>query len=79
MHAGIRPGIPIEQQAANDLLWIRREFLNSDQDHGKFIVHGHTPVPHPDIRHNRINIDTGAWKTGTLTCAAFEGTSILIL
>ena len=79
VHAGIRPGIPIEQQAANDLLWIRREFLDSDQDHGKFIVHGHTPVPHPDIRHNRINIDTGAWKTGTLTCAAFEGTSILIL
>jgi serine/threonine protein phosphatase 1 len=42
-------------------------------------VHGHSPVPHPDIRHNRINIDTGAWKTGTLTCAAIEGSSILIL
>jgi len=79
VHAGIRPGIAIEQQDANDLIWIRREFLDSDRDHGKFIVHGHTPVPHPDIRQNRINIDTGAWKTGTLTCAAIEGSSILIL
>jgi serine/threonine protein phosphatase 1 len=79
VHAGIRPGISIEQQDANDLIWIRREFLESDSHHGKFIVHGHTPVPHPDIRHNRINIDTGAWKTGTLTCAAIEGRSILIL
>jgi serine/threonine protein phosphatase 1 len=79
VHAGVRPNISIEQQDRNDLLWIRHEFLNSAQDHGKFIVHGHTPVPHPDIRHNRINIDTGAWKTGSLTCIAIEGTSILIL
>jgi len=79
VHAGIRPNIPIEQQDHHDLLWIRREFLNSAQHHGKFIVHGHTPVPHPDIRQNRINIDTGAWRTGTLTCIAIEGTTILVL
>jgi serine/threonine protein phosphatase 1 len=79
VHAGVRPGIPIEQQALQDLLWIRHEFLDSAQDHGMLIVHGHTPVPHPDIRHNRINIDTGAWRTGTLTCIAIEGTTILVL
>jgi serine/threonine protein phosphatase 1 len=79
VHAGIRPGIPIERQNLNDLLWIRHEFLDSGRDHGKFIVHGHTPVPHPDIRSNRIDIDTGAWKSGTLTCVAIEGTTILIL
>ena len=79
VHAGIRPGVSIERQNANDLIWIRREFLESERNHGKVIVHGHSPVPHPDIRHNRINIDTGAWKTGTLTCAAIEGSSILIL
>jgi serine/threonine protein phosphatase 1 len=79
VHAGIRPNVPIEQQDPNDLLWIRHEFLNSMQDHGKFIVHGHTPVPHPDIRHNRIDIDTGAWRTGSLTCIAIEGTAILVL
>jgi serine/threonine protein phosphatase 1 len=79
VHAGIRPGIPIERQDLNDLLWIRHEFLDSSQDHGKFIVHGHTPVSHPDIRSNRMDIDTGAWKSGTLTCAAIEGTTILIL
>jgi serine/threonine protein phosphatase 1 len=79
VHAGIRPGIPIERQNAHDLIWIRGEFLDSDRDHGKFVVHGHTPVPHPDIRRNRINIDTGAWKSGTLTCAAIEGTAIVIL
>jgi len=79
VHAGIRPGIPIERQDINDLLWIRHEFLNSAQDHGKFVVHGHTPVPYPDIRHNRVNIDTGAWHTGILTCIAIEGTTILVL
>jgi serine/threonine protein phosphatase 1 len=79
VHAGIRPGIPIERQDLNDLLWIRHEFLNSSEDHGRFIVHGHTPVPHPDIRNNRIDIDTGAWKSGILTCVAIEDTTILIL
>jgi serine/threonine protein phosphatase 1 len=79
VHAGIRPRIPIAQQDINDLLWIRHEFLDSAQHHGKLIVHGHTPVPHPDIRHNRINIDTGAWRTGTLTCIAIEGSRVLVL
>jgi serine/threonine protein phosphatase 1 len=79
VHAGIRPGIPIPQQDFNDLLWIRQEFLNSPRDHGKFVVHGHTPVQHLDIRKNRMNIDTGAWRTGTLTCAAIEGSAILVL
>jgi serine/threonine protein phosphatase 1 len=79
VHAGIRPGISIERQDINDLIWIRHEFLDSAQTHGRFVVHGHTPVPHPDIRPNRVNIDTGAWHTGTLTCIAIEGTTILVL
>jgi serine/threonine protein phosphatase 1 len=79
VHAGIRPGLPIESQDSSDMLWIRDEFLNSQQDHGVFVVHGHTPVPHPDIRHNRINIDTGAWRSGILTCIAIEGSTILVL
>lgn len=79
VHAGIRPGVPFEQQQLNDLIWIRGEFLDSQLDHGKLIVHGHTPVPHPDIRANRINIDTGAVWSGTLTCIAIEGTSIMFL
>jgi serine/threonine protein phosphatase 1 len=79
VHAGIRPGLPIELQNSSDMLWIRDEFLNSRQDHGVFVVHGHTPVPHPDIHHNRINIDTGAWRSGTLTCIAIEGSAILVL
>ena len=79
VHAGIRPDVPIEQQNVNDLIWIRDEFLDSTRNHERFIVHGHTPVPHPDIKHNRINIDTGAWRTGTLTCIAIEGSTILFL
>jgi len=78
-HAGIRPDIPIEQQDVNDLIWIRNEFLESTLTHERFVVHGHTPVPHPDIRHNRINIDTGAWRTGTLTCIAIEDSTIMFL
>jgi serine/threonine protein phosphatase 1 len=79
VHAGIRPGVPIEQQRTSDMHWIRHEFLDSTEDHGWFVVHGHTPVPHPDIRNNRINIDTGAWRTGVLTCIAIEGSDIMIL
>jgi len=79
VHAGIRPGVAVAQQHFHDLLWIRREFLDSLQDHGKYVVHGHTPVGHPDIRSNRMNIDTGAWRSGTLTCVAIEGTAILVL
>ncbi|MEH2514872.1 serine/threonine protein phosphatase 1 [Bradyrhizobium sp. AZCC 1610] len=79
VHAGIRPEIPIAQQDVNDLIWIRNEFLDSTRSHERFVVHGHTPVPHPEIRPNRINIDTCAWRTGTLTCIAIEGSTILFL
>jgi len=74
-HAGIRPGIAFEQQNQQDLLWIREEFLVSDLDFGKIVVHGHTPVQHPEVRPNRINIDTAAFATGRLTCVVLEGAS----
>ena len=79
VHAGIRPGVSFDRQSMHDLLWIRDEFLNSAHHHGKCIVHGHTPVRHPDLRPNRINIDTAAWQSGTLTCVVLEGTSIQFL
>ncbi|MES2029067.1 MAG: serine/threonine protein phosphatase, partial [Pseudomonadota bacterium] len=79
VHAGIRPNVPLSSQDPHDLMWIRNEFLDSKNDHGVYVVHGHTPVPHPDIRDNRVNIDTGAWHSGTLTCIAIEGTEILVL
>jgi serine/threonine protein phosphatase 1 len=79
VHAGIRPGVAIARQHFHDLLWIRREFLDSLHDHGRYIVHGHTPVGHPDIRSNRMNIDTGAWRSGNLTCVAIEDAAILVL
>ena len=77
VHAGVRPGIPLKEQQEADLLWIRSEFLDSEEDFGKFIVHGHTPVREPDIRPNRINIDTGAYATGNLTLLTIEGSSML--
>jgi len=77
VHAGVRPGIPLDEQQETDLLWIRNEFLDSDEDFGKFIVHGHTPVRAPDIRPTRINIDTGAYATGNLTLLTIQGSSML--
>ena len=79
VHAGIRPGVPIRKQREEDLLWIREEFLCCEQRFEKFVVHGHTPVHTTDIRSNRINIDTGAFATGHLTCIVIEGTSIVEL
>jgi serine/threonine protein phosphatase 1 len=71
-HAGVRPGVQLSQQTQQDLLWIREDFLWHEEDFGKVIVHGHTPTKDPEIRSNRINIDTGAYATGRLTCLVLE-------
>jgi serine/threonine protein phosphatase 1 len=71
-HAGVRPGVPLERQSEEDLLWIREPFLASRSDFGRIVVHGHTPVPAPEALPNRINVDTGAFMTGRLTCAAID-------
>lgn len=71
-HAGVRPDVALSDQAIDDLIWIREAFTASSKSHGKLIIHGHTPVMEPDVRHNRINIDTGACMTGTLTVLRLE-------
>lgn len=72
VHAGLKPGVPIEKQSEDDLLWIRDEFLRSNADHGCIVVHGHTISPRPEVKGNRIGIDTGAYATGRLTCLRIE-------
>jgi len=72
VHAGVRPGTPLSRQIESDLLWIREDFLLHEEPFEKIIVHGHTPVKEPDVRKNRINIDTGAYATGRLTCLRLE-------
>ncbi len=72
-HAGVRPDVPLEAQEEDDLLWIRGDFLNHAGNFGKVIVHGHTPMRHPEVRPNRIGIDTGAFFTGRLTALVLEG------
>jgi hypothetical protein len=73
VHAGILPGVPIELQEEDDLLWMREPFLSSQAEHGFLVVHGHTPTKNlkPELRHNRLNLDTGACFGGPLTAAAF--------
>ena len=78
-HAGVRPGIPLDRQSDEDLLTIRGPFLHSRADFGKVVVHGHTPVEEPELRPNRINIDTGAFMTGRLTCVVLEGQRVRCL
>ena len=74
VHAGIRPGIPLDKQDKADLRWIRQEFLEDEEtDHGVIVVHGHTISEGPDIRSNRIGIDTGCYETGRLTALVLEG------
>jgi serine/threonine protein phosphatase 1 len=74
-HAGIRPGTALDQQKERDLLWIGEEFIRNTADHGAVIVHGHTEAREPEIHSNRINVDTGAYRTGRLSAIGLEGTA----
>jgi serine/threonine protein phosphatase 1 len=73
VHAGIRPGVPLTSQDEQDCLYIREPFLSHRGSFGKVVVHGHTPVREPEVRPNRIGIDTGAFFTGHLTALRLEG------
>lgn len=72
-HAGVRPTQPLSAQTADDLIWIREDFLNWTELFSKVVVHGHTPVAEPDIRPNRVNCDTGAFQSGVLSALVVEG------
>jgi serine/threonine protein phosphatase 1 len=78
-HAGIRPGIPLERQEPGDLIWIRETFLNFTGLHPKIVVHGHTPSREPEIRANRVNVDTGAFRSGVLSALVIEGSDKQIM
>ena len=74
VHAGVRPGVGLDDQRSSDTLWIRDEFLRSTADHGAVIVHGHSIALEVEERPNRIGVDTGAYATGKLTALGLEGT-----
>jgi len=74
-HAGVRPGVPLERQSPNDLLTIRDDFLQFSGSFGRIVVHGHSPILKPDVKLNRINIDTCAHASGVLTALVLEADS----
>lgn len=76
VHAGVNPRRPLDAQDDQDLIWIREPFLSDHRDYGRLIVHGHTPLEtaKPDLRPNRLNLDTAAVFGGPLTAAAFDDT-----
>jgi len=73
VHAGIKPGLPLDRQSREQMIWIRDVFLESEGDHGVIVVHGHTIVHEVEWRPNRIGVDTGAYTTGRLTALVLEG------
>ncbi len=73
VHAGLRPGVPLERQSRHDMLWIREPFLSWQGELPSVVVHGHTPDHDAVVRANRIGVDTGAVLGGVLTCAVLEG------
>lgn len=78
-HAGVRPGVALEEQRPQDLVWIRHQFLNHAGLYEKVVVHGHTPAPEAEILANRVNVDTGAFRSGRLTALAIDGADKRIL
>jgi serine/threonine protein phosphatase 1 len=79
VHAGIKPGVPLDRQSEEHQLWIRGEFLNSRADHGAVVVHGHSVSFGVESLGNRIGIDTGAYATGCLTALVLDGTRRFML
>jgi serine/threonine protein phosphatase 1 len=79
VHAGLRPGLSLLHQRVSDMTMIREPFLSTTWDFGYTVVHGHSPVDAIDFRHNRINVDTGAYATGRLSCVVLEGCEARIL
>lgn len=79
VHAGIRPGFPLDRQAEDDLVWIRDEFLFDERDHGRLVVHGHTVVDVPTHFGNRVALDAGAGYGRPLVAAVFEGREAWVL
>ena len=75
VHAGVNPAAPLDRQTEHDLLWIREPFLDNEREYGRLIVHGHTPLQsgRPDLRRNRLNLDTAAVYGRPLTAAVFNG------
>ena len=78
-HAGVRPKVELSRQKESDLLWIREEFLLSKEDFGKIVIHGHTPTLDVEVGSNRVNIDTGAYATGRLTCLVIEDSTLSVI
>ena len=76
VHAGLKPGFPLHEQTMHDLLWIRHEFIDAEDDFGKMIIFGHTPLSYPLIMPNKIGIDTGAVYGGKLTCVELPAVKI---
>ena len=72
VHAGLRPGLKLDEQDTHDLRWIREDFIDDDSDHGCMVVHGHTISAEPEELENRIGIDTGAYQSGVLTAVRIE-------
>ena len=75
VHAGIDPDVPLDQQRPSDLRWIREPFLSWSEPHDLVVVHGHTITEQPEVRGNRIGVDTGAYMSGRLTALVLEGTT----
>jgi serine/threonine protein phosphatase 1 len=78
-HAGVRPDVDLSKQKESDMLWIRDEFLSSRKDFGKIVVHGHTPARDIEVEPNRVNVDTGGFATGRLSCLVIEGKSLSVI
>lgn len=78
-HAGARPGVPLDRQTPEDLLWIRGSFLRSETEFEKVVVHGHTPAAEVHADRRRIGIDTRAYESGVLTALRLQGDERRIL
>lgn len=76
VHAGLEPDLPLDGQSERTLMWTRKPWLASSGPYAEdvAVIHGHTPQSGVDLDHpHRINLDTGAFKTGVLSGLVIVG------
>ena len=76
IHAGVKIGVPLEEQSEEDMVYIRSAFYTKPHHLPYKIIFGHTEFDTPQVQEDKICIDTGCgkYKNAPLTAIVIDET-----